>query len=145
MPLIVYRRLLPRAQQNGVRAPAPVHSVASRDPTTPRTYPSSLPLWQPGFPLSPPRWRSLHRRLSPAMGDSWASMVDIPLLPMFQESSSTNNNATGHGQTVDLAATKLYCGSGNVPRPDGLEKFRRSSRGHMLDNSGSSRHQQLRV
>ncbi|KAH8984718.1 hypothetical protein EDB92DRAFT_2105845 [Lactarius akahatsu] len=42
--------------------------------------------------------------LSPAVGDSWASMVNTPLLPMFQKTSSNNNN---NGQTVDLAAAKL--------------------------------------
>jgi hypothetical protein len=74
------------------------------------------------------------------MGDSWASMVNTPLLPMFQKSSTANNNATGHGQTVDLAAAKLndLYGGGNVPRLDGPEKFRRSSKGHVHDNSGSS-------
>ena len=78
--------------------------------------------------------------LSPAIGDSWASMVNTPLLPMFQKSSATNNNATGHGQTVDLAAAKLndlYGGGGNVPRLDGPEKFRRSSKGHMHEGGSS--------
>ena len=80
--------------------------------------------------------------LSPAMGDSWASMVNTPLLPMFQKPSSSavnnnNNNATSHGQTVDLATAKLndLYGAGNVPRLDGPEKFRRSSKGHMHDNT----------
>ncbi|KAH9016728.1 hypothetical protein EDB84DRAFT_1523849, partial [Lactarius hengduanensis] len=35
--------------------------------------------------------------LSPAVGDSWASMVNMPLLPMFQKTSSNNSN---NGQTV---------------------------------------------
>lgn len=51
-----------------------------------------------------------------------------------------NNNATNHGQTVDLAATKsndLY-GGGNVPRLDGPKKFRWSSKGHMYDNSSGN-------
>ena len=80
--------------------------------------------------------------LSPAMGDSWASMVNTPLLPMFQKPSSSavnnnNNNATSHGQTVDLATTNLndLYGAGNVPRLEGSEKFRRSSKGHMHDNT----------
>ncbi|KAN0130675.1 hypothetical protein V8E53_011568 [Lactarius tabidus] len=62
--------------------------------------------------------------LSPGMGDSWASMVNTPLLPIFQKSSTANNDATGHGQTGDLAAAKLnnLFGSGNVPRLGGLEK-----------------------
>ena len=79
---------------------------------------------------------------SPAMGENWASMVNTPLLPMFQKPSSSavnnnNNNATSHGQTVDLATAKLndLYGAGNVPRLDGPEKFRRSSKGHMHDNT----------
>jgi hypothetical protein len=58
-----------------------------------------------------------------------------------------NNNATSHGQTVDLAGAKLndLYGGGNVPRLNGPEKFRRSSKTHLHDNSGSTRHQQLRV
>ena len=56
-------------------------------------------------------------------------------------STVVNSNATSHGQTVDLATAKvnnLYDG-GNVPRLNGPEKFRRSSKGHMHDNtSGSS-------
>ena len=82
--------------------------------------------------------------LSPAMSDSWASMVNTPLLPMFQKPSSSavsNNNATSHEQTVDLATAKfydLYC-EGNVPRLDGPEEFRLSSKGHMHDStSGGS-------
>ncbi|KAI9436689.1 hypothetical protein H4582DRAFT_404322 [Lactarius indigo] len=75
--------------------------------------------------------------LSPVVGDSWASMVNTPLLPMFQKTSSNNNNA---GQTVDLAAAKLndLYGSSNVPRLDGPDKFRRPSKGHIHDNSSGS-------
>jgi hypothetical protein len=74
------------------------------------------------------------------MGDSWASMVNTPLLPIFQKSSTANNNVTNHGQTVDLATAKLndLYGGSDVPRLDGPEKFRRSSKGHVHDNSGSS-------
>ena len=43
--------------------------------------------------------------LSPTIGGSWA--VNTPLLSMSQKSLAANNNATGHGQTVDLAAAKL--------------------------------------
>ena len=49
------------------------------------------------------------------------------LLYMFQKSSTASINATGHGQTVDLAAAKLndlYGGGGGlVPRLDGPETF----------------------
>ena len=76
------------------------------------------------------------------MGDSWASMVNTPLLAMSQKPSSSavnnnNNNATSHGQTVDLATANLndLYGAGNVLRLEGSEKFRRSSKGHMHDNT----------
>ncbi|KAH9010992.1 hypothetical protein EDB85DRAFT_2230962 [Lactarius pseudohatsudake] len=74
--------------------------------------------------------------LSPVVGDSWASMVNTPLLPMFQKTSSNNYDA----RTVDFAAAKLndLYGSGNVPRLDGPDKFRRPSRGHIHDNSSGS-------
>ncbi|KAH9020224.1 hypothetical protein EDB85DRAFT_2005486, partial [Lactarius pseudohatsudake] len=75
--------------------------------------------------------------LSPAIGDSWASMVNTLLLPMFQKTSSNNNN---NGQTVDLAAAELndLYGSSNVLRLDGPDKFRRPSKGHIHDNSSGS-------
>jgi hypothetical protein len=76
--------------------------------------------------------------LSPAMGDSWASMVNTPLLPMFQKPSTTNNNGAGPTQTVDLATAKLNdLYGGNVPRLDGPEKFRRASKGHVSDVGSS--------
>jgi hypothetical protein len=77
--------------------------------------------------------------LSPAMGDSWASMVNTPLLPMFQKSSTANNSGTGPTQTVDLATAKLndLYGGGSVPRLDGPEKFRRASKGHVPDVGSS--------
>ncbi|KAH9010357.1 hypothetical protein EDB83DRAFT_2557224 [Lactarius deliciosus] len=78
--------------------------------------------------------------LSPAVGHSWASMVNMPLLPMFQKTSSNDSN---NSQTVDLAATKLndlYDGS-NVPRRlDGPDKFRRPSKGHIHDGSSGVHH-----
>ena len=81
--------------------------------------------------------------LSPAIGDSWASMVNTPLLPIFQKSLTANNNATVYGgQTVDLAAVKLNDlyrgGGGNVSRLDGPEKFRRSFKGHIQHGSSGS-------
>ena len=77
--------------------------------------------------------------LSPAMGDSWASMVNTPLLPMFQK-TTTNNSGTGPTQTVDLATAKLNdLYGGNVPRLDGPEKFRRASKGHVdVGSSGNT-------
>ncbi|KAH9020228.1 hypothetical protein EDB85DRAFT_2278822 [Lactarius pseudohatsudake] len=74
--------------------------------------------------------------LSPVVGDSWASMVNTPLLPMFQKTSSNNHNA----RTVDFAAAKLndLYGSSNVPRLDGPDKFRRPSKSHIHDSSSGS-------
>jgi len=77
--------------------------------------------------------------LSPAMGDSWASMVNTPLLPMFQKTSTTNGGA-GPSQTVDLTATQLndLYTAAPVPRLDGPEKFRRPSKTHTPDSSGNN-------
>ena len=53
-------------------------------------------------------------RLSFDVGDSWASMVNTPLLPISQKSLTGNNSATGHTQMVDPAVTKwndLYGGA----------------------------------
>ncbi|KAF8464993.1 hypothetical protein DFH94DRAFT_389798 [Russula ochroleuca] len=73
--------------------------------------------------------------LSPAMGDSWASMVNTPQLTLFPKTSTANNGGTGPTQTVDLATAKLndLYGAGTVPRLDGPEKFRRASKGHVSD------------
>ncbi|KAF8256951.1 hypothetical protein EI94DRAFT_1845976 [Lactarius quietus] len=79
--------------------------------------------------------------LSPAIGDSWVSMVNLPLLSMFQKSSMANNNVATHSQMVDLAAAMLndFYGSGsNVAHLDGPKKFCWSSKGHMDDGSSSS-------
>ncbi|KAH8984736.1 hypothetical protein EDB92DRAFT_1818960 [Lactarius akahatsu] len=67
-------------------------------------------------------------RLSPVVGDSWASMK--------MSSSSSNNN---NGQTVDFTAAKLndFYGSSNVPRLDGPDKFRRPSKGHHVGDSSN--------
>jgi hypothetical protein len=78
----------------------------------------------PAFRAPRPDGASLDA-VSPAMGDSWASMVSTPLLPMFQKSSTANNNASSHGQTVDLATATLNdLFGGNVPHLDGPEKIR---------------------
>jgi hypothetical protein len=73
--------------------------------------------------------------LSPAMGESWASMVNTPLMNLFPKTSTANNNGAGPTQTVDLATAKLndLYGAGAVPRLDGPEKFRRASKGHVSD------------
>ena len=73
--------------------------------------------------------------LSPAIGESWASMVNTPLMNLFPKSSTANNNGAGPTQTVDLATAKLndLYGAGSVPRLDGPEKFRRASKSHVSD------------
>ncbi|KAH8994156.1 hypothetical protein EDB86DRAFT_3078362 [Lactarius hatsudake] len=55
--------------------------------------------------------------LSPAVGDSWASMVNTPLLPMFQKTSSDNSN---NGQAVDLAAADLTTYTNNGVTNNGV-------------------------
>ncbi|KAI0035220.1 hypothetical protein K488DRAFT_19426, partial [Vararia minispora EC-137] len=56
--------------------------------------------------------------MSPAMGDSWASMVNTPLMPMFQKNTN-----------VDAAASKLNEWSeGQVPLLADAKKFRRASK-----------------
>jgi hypothetical protein len=66
-------------------------------------------------------------------------MVNTPLLPMFQKSSTANNSGAGPTQTVDLATAKLndLYGAGAVPRLDGPEKFRRASKGHVPEVGSS--------
>lgn len=68
--------------------------------------------------------------LSPMVGDSWASMVNTPLIPMFQ---NTRNNP----QNLDAAAAKLNDWSNGaaaggagarVPMLDDAKKFRRPSK-----------------
>ena len=61
----------------------------------------------PAFHSPRPDSSAVHNGLSPAIGDSWAHMVNTLLLSMYQKSSAANNNATGHGQTADLAAAEL--------------------------------------
>ncbi|KAI0060387.1 hypothetical protein BV25DRAFT_1992943 [Artomyces pyxidatus] len=62
--------------------------------------------------------------LSPVGNDSWASMVNTPLMPMFQK---PNNN----GQTIDAAAAKLNeWDGGRVPLMGDAKQFRRASKGN---------------
>ncbi|KAH9012273.1 hypothetical protein EDB85DRAFT_2223722 [Lactarius pseudohatsudake] len=63
--------------------------------------------------------------LSPVVGDSWASMVNTPLLPMFQKTSSANNNQPTSPPPI-------------IPRLDGLDEFRRPSNGRVHDSSRGS-------
>jgi hypothetical protein len=134
-------QISPRGQPNAVHGPASVHSARSRIAITlpHKIFPSSIggpvrastSLASPAALISalPSPDGSASRQTTPAMSDSWASIVNTPLLPMFRKSSPANNSATSHGQIVGLAATKLndLYGGGNVPRLDGPEKFPRSS------------------
>ncbi|KAI9436714.1 hypothetical protein H4582DRAFT_2058629 [Lactarius indigo] len=78
-----------------------------------------------------------HHISAPALASSgdWASMVNTPLLPIFLNTSSNNNNA---GQTVDITAAKLNDLYGSVPRLDSPDKFRRPTKG----NAMAAAHQQ---
>ena len=144
-----------------MHGPASVHSVRSCSAITylRKIFPSTLGLSAhrhqlfTGSPASRsprPDSGASFDGLSPTMGDGWATMVNTPLLLMFQTPSSSpvknNNNPTSQGQTVDFAAAKLndlYGGSNN-PRLDGPKKFRRTSKGHMHDITQLDRRQQRR-
>jgi hypothetical protein len=72
--------------------------------------------------------RGLDDGLSPVVGDSWASMVSTPLMPMFAKERNTN-------QSLDAAASKLNEWSGGNSAPgvplisDPPKKLNRLSRG----------------
>ncbi|KII91081.1 hypothetical protein PLICRDRAFT_39686 [Plicaturopsis crispa FD-325 SS-3] len=67
--------------------------------------------------------------LSPMPGDSWASMVNTPLIPMFQK--DTRNPP----QNLDAAASKLNDWSGSrVPLMEDPKKFRRVSKGNTQES-----------
>ncbi|OCH90442.1 hypothetical protein OBBRIDRAFT_793320 [Obba rivulosa] len=72
--------------------------------------------------------------LSPMVGDSWASMVNTPLMPMFEK----NRNST---HSLDAAAAKLTdwtTSGGGVPLiSDPPKKLNRLSKGNM-NNDGSN-------
>lgn len=90
--------------------------------------------------LGSPRPGAPDGALSPMAGDSWASMVNTPLIPMF--SKDTRNPP----QNLDAAATRVggdWTGS-HVPLMDDPKKFRRVSKtsdnsqnGIVYDNDGN--------
>lgn len=75
--------------------------------------------------------------LSPMVGDSWASQVNTPLIPMFKGNNATTN--------LDSAASKLNewssPGNSRVPLMDDASKFRRTSKtsegGRIYDDDGN--------
>ena len=72
--------------------------------------------------------------MSPIAGDSWASMVNTPLIPMF------NKDSRNPPQNLDAAASKLseWSGSGSrVPLMDDPKKFRRVSKTNSEAGSAS--------
>jgi len=82
--------------------------------------------------------------MSPMVGDSWASMVNTPLMPMF--SKEKNNNS----QSLNAAAAKLseWAGSSgnNVPlMADPPKRLNRLSKGSadVADDGSQSNHQQV--
>lgn len=65
--------------------------------------------------------------LSPIVGDSWASMVNTPLIPMFQ---NTNKDQQRNGQNLDAAVNKLndWSAGNRVPLMEDPKKYRRPSK-----------------
>jgi len=65
--------------------------------------------------------------LSPIVGDSWASMVNTPLIPMFQ---NTNKDQQRNGQNLDAAVNKLndWTAGNRVPLMEDPKKYRRPSK-----------------
>lgn len=72
--------------------------------------------------------------LSPMAGDSWASMVNTPLIPMFQK----DNNNRG-AQNMDAPAGKLndWSTGPGVPRMGDPKIYRRQSKGNTGGGNGS--------
>jgi len=65
--------------------------------------------------------------LSPIPGESWASMVNTPLIPMFQ---NTNKDQQRNGQNLDAAVNKLndWAAGNRVPVMEDPKKYRRPSK-----------------
>jgi len=81
-----------------------------------------------------PRTGGPENVLSPIAGDSWASMVNTPLIPMF------NKEARNPPQNMDATASKLNDWSGNgsrVPLMDDAKKFRRVSKNNAENTGGT--------
>ena len=76
-------------------------------------------------------------QLSPMVGGNWASMVNTPLVPMFD-----NNHGQGGGQNLDAAAAKLASwqmgNSGGRFSLDDAKKFRRPSKTANSENGQGS-------
>ncbi|KAL4069973.1 hypothetical protein V8B97DRAFT_1872178 [Scleroderma yunnanense] len=73
--------------------------------------------------------------LSPMVGDSWASNVNTPLIPMF------NTDAHGATQNLDAAAQKLNDWNGaqaRVPLMADPKSFRRPSKGNTSQSAAGS-------
>ncbi|KAH7885195.1 hypothetical protein F5I97DRAFT_1830397 [Phlebopus sp. FC_14] len=72
--------------------------------------------------------------LSPMMGDSWASNVNTPLIPMFSRD-------TQQAQNLDAAAARLNDWNDSGPRVPLMadpKSFRRASKGNTSSNAASS-------
>jgi hypothetical protein len=66
--------------------------------------------------------------LSPIVGDSWASMVNTPLIPMFQNTNKEQQQR--NGQNLDAAVNKLndWAAGNRVPLMEDPKKYRRPSK-----------------
>jgi hypothetical protein len=105
--------------------PTPSHNLSSR--------PKSMDFSALTNSLRSPRLSQdvEEAQLSPMVGGNWASMVNTPLVPMF------NENQAGGGQNLDAAATKLATwqmgNSGGRFSLDDAKKFRRPAKAGTSD------------
>lgn len=89
-----------------------------------------------GAALRSPR-PDVEASFSPMAGDSWASMVNTPLIPMF-------SNKSAQSQGLDAAAQKLNewtgaaAGRGGVPLMDDAKKYRRASKSNAQGDGGNT-------
>lgn len=66
--------------------------------------------------------------LSPTMGDTWASMVNTPHLPMSQKMSTATKSGTGPTQMANLATAKLNDCSTNFHKTHSPTRYARCLR-----------------
>lgn len=112
-------------------------------PNTSASRPKSTDFSGVANALRSPRVTEEGTSLSPMVGDSWASMVNTPLIPMF-------NKERNSGQSLDAAAAKLNEWAGNGPGvplmsdpPKRLNRLSKGSTGYNgteEDNNAGSQH-----
>lgn len=110
---------------------SPTQELTIPTPTNGASRPKSMDFSTLANTLRSPRLstgpETEEAQLSPMVGGNWASMVNTPLVPMFD-----NNHGQGGGQNLDAAATKLanwqMGNSGGRFSLDDAKKFRRPSK-----------------